>query len=138
MREADKGASSISSIPHSSASHHNSEVRVALTSATGLGFPIHLTISTKSLQLPSLSSSSVMTTVPLGAESSKAVAAVILGAHRTPMPRASISFSMPGTGLVVHSTMIVFAGSSARIVLSTLLQGSHVDPRIAVSCRKLR
>ena len=48
--------------------------------------------------------------------------------------RASISFSMPGTGLVAHSTMIVFAGSSACIVLSTLLQGSQSDPRIAVSC----
>jgi hypothetical protein len=83
--------------------------------------------STKSLQLPSLSASSVMTTVPLGHEWSKAVAAAVLGAHRTLMPRASISFSMPGTGLVAHSTMIVFAASSACIVLSTLLQGSQSD-----------
>jgi hypothetical protein len=57
-----------------------------------------------------------MRTVPLGAESSKAVAAVILGAHRTLMPRVSISFSISGAVLVAHSTMIVFAGSSASII----------------------
>jgi hypothetical protein len=65
-----------------------------------------------------------MTTVPLDAESSKAVAALILGAQCTLMPRAAISFSISGTVLVAHSTIIVFTGSSGRIVLTTLLQGS--------------
>jgi len=55
MRETDKGASSISSTPHSSASHQSAEVRVGLTSASRTGLPIHLTLSTKSLRLPSLS-----------------------------------------------------------------------------------
>jgi hypothetical protein len=59
--EVDKGACSISSTPHSSASHHNSAVLVELRSTTGMNFPILLTRSTKSLQLPSLRASSVMT-----------------------------------------------------------------------------
>src|ERR1700752_2710760 len=80
-READKGACRISSTPQSSASHHNSAVLVELRSTTGRYFPIHLTRSTKSLQLPSPSASSVMTTVPLTAESSKPEAALMLCAH---------------------------------------------------------
>ena len=68
MRVTVKGAGSISSTPHSSASHHSSEVLVGLTSATGMGFPRRLNSSIKSLQLPSLRASSVMTTVSPGAE----------------------------------------------------------------------
>ena len=129
-RETDKGASSISSTPHSSASHHNSEVRVGLTSATRTGLPIRLSRSTKSLQLPSLSASSVMTTAQLQAESSKAVAAVILWAHRTLMPRASISVSMPGTGLVAHNTMIFLAGSSASIICPLYYRVATSSPEL--------
>jgi hypothetical protein len=137
IRETDNGASSISSTPHSRASHHNSGLRVGLTSATRMGFRMCLSRSTKSLQFPSLSANSVTTTVPLGVETSKAVAALILDAQRTLIPSASISFSISGAVLVTHSTIVVFAGSSGCIVLITLLQGSQVDSRLAVSCRKL-
>jgi hypothetical protein len=126
----------MSSTPHSSASHHNSAVLVELTSRTGMD--LHLTASTKSVQLPSLSARSVITMVLSSPESSKPAAALIVRAHRNVMPRASISFSMPGSGLLAPTTMTVFADCSVRINISSArLHGSPLHPRIAVSCRKL-
>ena len=100
----------MSSTPHSSASHHNSAVLVELRSTTGMNFLVLLTRSTKSLQLPSLSASSVMTSVPLWADSSKPEAALMLRANRTVMPQAFSSFSMLGSGPVL-ATMMTALGS---------------------------
>jgi hypothetical protein len=76
---------------------------------------LHLTVSTKSLQLPSLSASSETTTVLSGPELSKTAAALILRAHRNLMPRASISFSIAGSGLLAPTMMTVFADCSVSI-----------------------
>ncbi|MDQ1406666.1 MAG: hypothetical protein QOG55_2295 [Acidobacteriaceae bacterium] len=70
-----------------------------------MNFPIALTRSTKSLQLPSVSASSVMTRVPLSADSSNPEAALMLRAHCTVMPRAFNSFSMPGCGPLLATMM---------------------------------
>jgi hypothetical protein len=61
---------------------------------------LRLTVSTKFLQLPSLSASSEMTTALSSAELSKEAAALIVRAHRNLMPRASISFPTPDSGLL--------------------------------------
>jgi len=75
-----------------------------------MNFLIFLTRSTKSLQLPSLSASSVMTRVPLWAASSRPEAALMLRAHRTVMPRGFNSFSMLGSGQLL-ATMMTALGS---------------------------
>lgn len=80
-----------------------------------MNFSIPLTRSTKSLQLPSLSASSVMTRVPLSAESSKPEAALMLRAHCTAMPRAFNSFSMRGSGRLLATRMTALAGCSPAI-----------------------
>jgi hypothetical protein len=139
MRETDTGAGNTSSMPHSSASHHNSEVLVGLTSATGMDFPLRLTPSTRSLQLPSLSASSVMTTVPSGAELSKVVAASIVCTKRTRTPRASISVSVTGSALFAHTTITVFSGSSVCIacIVSPLDDLDCSVVSYTPNCRKL-
>src|SRR5215475_2603474 len=50
-READNGASKISSTSQSNASHHNWGVLLELTSTMGMEFEIYLTCSTRSVQL---------------------------------------------------------------------------------------
>jgi hypothetical protein len=72
--------------------------------------PTYLTRSTKSLQFPSLNASSVMTRVPLDADSSRPEAALMLRAHCTVMPRAFNSFSMVGSG-PLSATMMTVVGS---------------------------
>jgi len=105
----------MSSTSHSSASHHNSAVLVELRSTTGMNFPRPLTRSIKSLQLPSVSASSVMTRVPLCADSSKPQAALMLRAHCTVMQRAFSLFSMPGSGSLLATMMTAPAGCSPAI-----------------------
>jgi hypothetical protein len=100
-----------------------------------MNFPTPRTRSTKSLQLPSLSASSVMTRVPLSAESSKPEAALMLRAHCTAMPRAFNSFSMPGFGLLLATMMTALVSCSRGINATvTRLQASAAP---IPNCRKL-
>ena len=124
----------MSSTPHSSASHHNAAVLVELRSTTGINFLIRLPRATKSLQLPSPSASSVMTSVPLCADSSKPEAALMLRAHCTAMPRALNSFSMPGFGplLATMMTALVLCSRGIKATVARL-QASAAQFRIAVS-----
>jgi hypothetical protein len=127
----------MSSTPYSSASHHSSAVLVELRSTTGTKFPIHLTRSTKSLQLPSLSESSVMTRVPFSVDWSRPEAALMLGAHCTVMPRVVNSFSMAGSGSLSATMMSALTGRSVSTNVTFADQASSAEFRIAVSCRKL-
>ena len=127
----------MSSTPHSRASHHNSAVLVELRSTTGMNFPIPLTRSAKSLQLPSLSASSVMTRVPLRADSSRPEADLMLRAHRTVMPRGFNSFSMLGSGPLLATMMTALGSFLPGITSFTRLHASGAEFRIAVSYRKL-
>lgn len=107
-----------------------------------MNFPIPLTCSTKSLQLPSPSASSVMTRVPLGADCSKLEAALMLRAHCTLMPRALKSLSMAGAGplfaTMITATMRTALGSfSPGIIVSLDLHASGPQVQIAVTYRKL-
>jgi hypothetical protein len=125
----------MSSTPHSSASHHNSAVLVELRSTTGMNFPIPLTRSTKSLQLPSPSASSVITRVPLWADSSKPEAALMLRANSTVMPQASSSFSILGPGPVLATMMTALGSFFPGITSFARLHASRAQFRIAVSYR---
>lgn len=82
-----------------------------------MNFPTPRTRSTKSLQLPSLSATSVMTRVPLGADSSKPEAALMLRAHCTVMPRAFNSFLMAGPGPLSATMMTALVDCSPTITV---------------------
>jgi hypothetical protein len=102
-----------------------------------MNFPIPLTCSTKSVQLPSPSASSVMTMVPLCADFSKLEAALMLRAHCTLMPRALKSLSMAGSGPLFATMMTALGSFSPGIIVSLDLHASGPQFRIAVSYRKL-
>lgn len=102
-----------------------------------MNFLIFLTRSTKSLQLPSLTATSVMTRVPLCADSSKPEAALMLRTHSTVMPRALNSFSMLGSGPLLATMRTVLGSCSPGIIVSLDLHARGVESQIAVSYRKL-
>src|SRR5215471_14441040 len=137
-READNGATKISSTPQSNASHHNSAVLVELTSTMGMELEIHLTCSTRSVQLPSARARSATMAVLSDAEPSKSLAALMLFAHSTLRPRRCKSCSIVASGFLPLTNMMVFTGSSLCIdIRCTRIQASPVRARIDVSGRKL-
>ena len=97
-------------MPHSSASHQSSAVLEEVTSTTGIETPMHLTCSTRSLQLPSARASSVTTTVFSRAELSKSTAALMLRAHCITSPCASMSCATVASGLLLDTKITVPAG----------------------------
>jgi hypothetical protein len=109
-RDAVRGAGRMSFTPHSSASHHSSAVLEEVTSITGTRIPLHLTRSTRSLQLPSGIASSVTTTVFSRPALSKPTAASTLLAHCITSPCASMPRAMAAAGLLVDTKITVPAG----------------------------
>ena len=75
-----------------------------------MGFPKHLTRSTRSLQLPSGNASSVTTTVFSLAELSKSTAVLMLRAQCASSPCASISCTAVVSRLLLDTKIIVLAG----------------------------
>src|ERR1700758_5310619 len=106
-RETTRCPGRMSSMPHSSASHHSSAVLEEVRSTTGVGIPMHLTRSTRSLQLPSARASSVTITVLSRAELSKSTASLMLRACCTTSPRASMSCAMVASGLLLDAKITV-------------------------------
>jgi hypothetical protein len=125
-------------MPHSSASHQSSAVMAEVTSTIGIGTPLLLTRSTRSLQLPSARASSVTITVFSRAELSRPSAAAMLGAHCITSPAASMSCATVAS-LLVETKITVPARLKVCIDFSKAA-GFHVMPfglRLAVSRRKL-
>lgn len=105
--EAFRGAGRISSTPHSSASHQSSAVLAGVSSTIGLRIPLHLTRSTRSLQLPSVRASSVTITVFLRVELIRPAAASMLGAQCITNPCALMSCATFASGLLVDTKITV-------------------------------
>jgi hypothetical protein len=97
----------MSSTPHSSASHQSSAVLQEVTSTIGIRTPLHLTRSTRSLQLPSARASSVTITVFSRAELSKTTAALMLRAHCITSPCAATSCATVASGLLLDTKITI-------------------------------
>ena len=87
-------------MPHSSASHQSSAVLEEVTSTIGIEISMHLTCSTRSLQLPSARASSVTIAVFSRAELSRSTAALMPCANCTTSPCASRSCATVASGLL--------------------------------------
>jgi len=111
-------------MPHSSASHQSSAVLAEVRRTIGIGTPLLLIRSTRSLQLPSARASSVTITVFSRAELSRPSAAVMLGAHCITTPAASMSCATVASGLLVETTITVPARLKVCIDLSKLLDST--------------
>lgn len=97
-------------MPHSSASHQSSAVLEEVTSTMGAKISVHLTRSTRSLQLPSGRASSVTITVFSRDEVSKSTATLMLHAHCITSPCASMSCATVASGLLWDTKITVPAG----------------------------
>src|SRR5579859_499751 len=120
-RETTRCQGRMSSMPHSSASHHSSAVLEEVRSTTGVGIPTPLTRSTRSLQLPSVRASSVAITVLAHAELSKSTASLMLAAQCITSPRVSRSCATAASGLLLDTKIMVPARLEACIDCLTLL-----------------
>lgn len=114
------GASRISSTPHSSASHQSSAVPAGVRSTIGITIPLHLTRSTRSLQLPSLRANSVTITVLSRVEVRKPAAALMLRAQCITSPWAFISCATGASGLLEDTNITV----PARLLVCITLDSS--------------
>src|ERR1700676_196707 len=106
-REATRCPGRMSSMPHSSASHQSSAVLEEVASTIGTQISIPLILSTRSLQLPSARASSATITVFSRAELSKSTAALMLHAHCTTSPHASMSSAMVASGPLLDTKITV-------------------------------
>ena len=107
-------------MPHSSASHQSSAVLEEVTSTIGTQISIPLMRSTRSLQLPSVSASSVTITVFSRAELNRSIAALMLRAHCITNPCASMSCATVASGLLLDTKITVAARLSFCIDSLTL------------------
>src|SRR5580704_11312666 len=130
-RETTRRPGRMSSMPHSSASHQSSAVLEEVASTIGTQISIPLIRSTRSLQLPSARASSVTITVFSRAELRKSTAALMVRAHCTTSPRASMSCAMGASGLLLDTKITVPARLSVCIDSQTLPDSTLSPPAIA-------
>ena len=94
-------------MPHSSASHQSSAVLEEVVIRIGTQTSIPRVCSMRSLQLPSAKASSATITVFSRGELSKSTASLMLRAHCTTSPRASMSCMTEASGLPLDTKITV-------------------------------